>query len=253
MNGVLLEREQEDLLKALVEATRNVPRHQRERFLYAKIMGPDSIQHPGLPDQNLPIYEGDLDVLEREGLLNVTYGRQGVRFFDVSPLGFQLYEELQRRSAAPAQQVEEELMRYLDRDAFQRAHPAAHRKWSEAAERLWASDSQQQLTMIGHLCREAIQEFATSLVERHQPPGVDQDKAHDIIRLQAVLDQHRSQLGTTAALLDALVAYWRAVSGLVQRQVHGAQKEGRQLVWEDGRRVVFQTAIVMFEVDRTLS
>jgi hypothetical protein len=39
----------------------------------------------------------------------------------------------------------------------------------------------------------------------------------------------------------------------VQRQEHGAQKEGRPLVWEDGRRVVFQTAIVMFELDRALS
>ena len=78
------------------------------------------------------------------------------------------------------------------------------------------------------------------------------DKSRDINRIQAVVDQRRSQLGTTAALLDALVSYWRVVSGLVQRQEHGAQKEGRPLVWEDGRRVVFQTAIIMFEVDRML-
>jgi hypothetical protein len=141
----------------------------------------------------------------------------------------------------------------LDADALQRSYPEAHRKWADAAERLSRSDSQQQLTTIGHLCREAIQEFATALVEQHRPPGVDQDKAHDINRIQAVLDQHRSALGTTAALLDAFVSYWRAVSGLVQRQEHGAQKEGRPLVWEDGRRVVFQTAVVMFEIDRALS
>jgi hypothetical protein len=255
MNGVLLEGEQEDLLKALVEATRNTPRDQRQKFLYLKTTGPDFIRHPGLPGQNLPVYEGDLDVLEQEGLLNVTYsGRLNARSFDVSPLGFRVYEEIQRRSGAPAQQVEEELMRYLDADAFQGAHPVAHRKWTEAAERLSASDSQQQLTTIGHLCREAMQAFATGLVDHHQPPDVDTDKAHDVARIRSVLQQHTAKLGTTAAaFLGALLAYWGTVSDLVQRQEHGAQKEGRPLVWEDGRRVVFQTAVVMFEVDRALS
>jgi hypothetical protein len=252
MNGVLLEQEQEDLLKALVEAVRNVHRDQRQKFLFLKTLGPDFVRHPGLPDQNLPIYEGDLDVLEREGLLNVTYLTHGLSF-DVSPLGFRHYEEMQRRFGAPAQQVEEELMRYLDAEVFQRSHPVAHQKWSEAADRLWASDSQQQLTTIGHLCREAMQEFATALVDRHQPPGVDTDKAHDVARIRDVLNQHASKLGTTAVpFLDALITYWGTVSDLVQRQEHGAKKEGRPLVWEDGRRVVFQTAIVMFEVDRAL-
>jgi hypothetical protein len=145
------------------------------------------------------------------------------------------------------------LVRYLDSDAFQQSYPEAHRKWAEAAELLWKSDSQRQLTMIGHLCREAMQEFGTALVDRHQPSGVDADKAHDVARIRAVLDQHRPLLGTTAApFLDALLPYWGTVTDLVQRQEHGAQKEGRPLVWEDGRRVVFQTAVVMFEVDRVL-
>jgi hypothetical protein len=74
-----------------------------------------------------------------------------------------------------------------------------------------------------------------------------------VARIRSVLQQHAAKLGTTAApFLDALLVYWGTVSDLVQRQEHGAQKEGRPLVWEDGRRVVFQTAIVMFEVDRTL-
>jgi hypothetical protein len=255
MNGVLLEREQEDLLKALVEATRNIPRDQRQKFLFLKTMGPDFIRHPGLPDQNLAIYEGDLDILEQEGLLSVTYSaRHNGRSFDVSPLGFRVYEEMQRRSGAPAQQVEEELMRYLDADAFHQSYSVAYRRWAEAVELLWGSDSQQQLTTIGHLCREAVQEFATALVDRHQPPDMDTDRTHTVARTRAVLDQHASKLGTTAApFLDALLAYWGTVSDLVQRQEHGAKKEGRPLVWEDGRRVVFQTAVVMFEIDRALS
>jgi hypothetical protein len=199
------------------------------------------------------VHDGDIDILQAEGLLLVTQIGRWHRSFVVTPQGSALYKEIQHRSGAPTQQVEETLMRYLDSDAFQRSYPEAYRKWAEAGELLWKSDSQQQLTTIGHLCREAMQEFATALVERHQPPDVDTDKAHTVARTKAILNQHASKLGTTAApFFDALLGYWGTVSDLVQRQEHGAQKEGRPLVWEDGRRVVFQTAVVMFEVDRAL-
>jgi hypothetical protein len=180
------------------------------------------------------------------------YGRWGFSFV-VTPQGSSFYEEMQHRSGAPTQQVEEEPKRYLEADAFQRSYPEAYRKWAEAAELLWASDSQQQLTTIGHLCREAIQAFATGLVDRYQSPGVATDKAGDVARIRAVLDQHKPRLGkTTAPFPDALLAYWGTVSDLVQRQVHGAQKEGGQVILEDVRRVLFHTAIVMYEVDRAL-
>lgn len=55
------------------------------------------------------------------------------------------------------------------------------------------------------------------------------------------------------AFLDALLAYWGTASDLVQRQEHGNQKVGAALLWEDGRRVVFQTAMVMYEIERALS
>jgi hypothetical protein len=253
VNRVSLEQEQEDLLRVLVEASRNVPRDQRDDFHLMIDASGSSVMHPGLPGREVRVNKGDVDILQAEGLLLVTrYGRWD-RSFVVSPQGFGFYEELQRRSGAPAQQVEEELTRYLEADPFQRSYPEAYRKWAAAAERLWVSDSQEQLTTIGHLCREAMQEFATALVDRHQPLGVDTNKAHDVARIRDVLNQHASKLGTTTApFLDALLTYWGTVSDLVQRQEHGAQREGRPLVWEDGRRVVFQSAIVMFEVDRAL-
>lgn len=62
------------------------------------------------------------------------------------------------------------------------------------------------------------------------------------------------KLGTTEEpFLEAVVAYWGTVADLIERQEHGAQKEGEALTWEDARRIVFHTAIVMFEVDRSLS
>jgi hypothetical protein len=253
VTAISLEQEQEELLKALVEASRNVPRDQREEFHHLTDGDGSSIMHPGLPERQMRVHDGDIHILEAEGLVLVTQIGRWHRSFVVTPQGSALYEEMQRRSGAPTQQVEETLMRYLDSDAFQRAHPAVYRKWAEAAELLWKSDSQQQLTTIGHLCREAMQAFATGLVDRHEPPGVDTDTAHDVARMRALLDQHRPRLGTTAApFLDALLTYWGTVSDLVQRQEHGAQKEGHVLIWEDGRRVVFQSIVVMFEVDRAL-
>lgn len=53
-------------------------------------------------------------------------------------------------------------------------------------------------------------------------------------------------------MLDALLVYWGAVNDLIQRQEHGATKEGEALRWEDGRQVVFQTAVVMFEIARAI-
>jgi len=72
--------------------------------------------------------------------------------------------------------------------------------------------------------------------------------------IRAVLDINKTQFGEkTTEALDALVHYWGTVSDLIQRQEHGSQAAGRPLVWEDARRVVFQTAIVMFEIDNAVS
>jgi hypothetical protein len=124
----------------------------------------------------------------------------------------------------------------------------------QAESLLWECDSREQLTAIGHFCREALQEFATALADEHQPADVDKDIQHTVARIKAVLGLRRGDLGKTEKqFLDALITYWGTVSDLSQRQEHGAQKEGELLIWEDSRRVVFQTAIVMFEVDRSLS
>jgi hypothetical protein len=53
--------------------------------------------------------------------------------------------------------------------------------------------------------------------------------------------------------LDALIAYWGTVSDLLQRQEHGAQREGHDLVNEDARRVVFHTCLVIYELDRAIT
>lgn len=253
LDQILLEQEQKDLLVTVVEASRNVPRERREKFLVLETNEDTTVIHPGLPGQTAKVYSGDIDVLAQAGLINYNRLFDKLPQFDVSPLGYKYYGDLKQQTDHPVRQVELAITEYLRSERFQQVAAIAYRKWLEAERLLWVSDAQQQLTTIGHLCREAMQEFATALVERYQPPKVNTNKASDVARIRAVLDQQATVLGTTLKpFLDALLAYWGTVSDLVQRQVHGAQREGLPLVWEDARRVVFQTSVVMSEIDRAI-
>jgi len=99
-----------------------------------------------------------------------------------------------------------------------------------------------------------MQEFADVIIQRYSPPNAPSDKTKIINRIRAVLNTQAQKLGSTEkAFLEALLAYWGTVSDLVQRQEHGGQKEGSPLLWIDSRRVVFQIAIIMFEIDGVLS
>lgn len=252
--NILLEKEQEELLSLIVEAARNVPREQRQKFYVSgSISSPQSfLMHQGLPEGKILIYEGDVEILANTGLLRLTYGGNSMSF-DVTPMGFRYYEYLKQRSGQPVQRIEASIKNHLTSDLFQQKYAQAYQKWSNAEAMLWSSDSEQQLTTIGHLCREAVQEFASALVEQYQPFNVDQVKAHVVARLRVVLDLQSQRLGATyKPFLEALLSYWETVSDLIQRQEHGGQREDRPLVWEDARRVVFQTVIVMFEISSGL-
>lgn len=252
--SILLEPEQDELLCALVEAARNVSREERRKFVVIETNKGDFVQHPGFPGNTISTYKGDVEALEYEGLLRTSYGSTGTMSFDMSPLGFRYYEYLKQRSGQPVQEIERTIRHHLKTDQFQRTYSEAYQKWASAETILWESDSEEQLTTIGHLCREAMQEFAAAIVNQYQLPDVDKDKAHTVARIGAVLELRGEQLGETEKpFLHAILAYWGTVSDLVQRQEHGAQREREPLVWEDGRRVVFQTAVVMFEIDSALS
>ena len=251
--SIILEKEQEGLLTVLVEASRNVPRDRRQKFIAVQTLGRTLaiVSHPGLPKDFEGAYIGDLEILAQQGLLNLAYSRHGVNF-DVTPLGIRYYEWLKKKQGMPMEQIEQKVRVYLNAKTFQRKYPEAFEKWREAESLFWEADTTQKLTVIGHLCREAMQEFVTSLVERIQPPDVAKDKARTIARLKAVLASIPHLGSTEHSFLQALVAYWGTVSDLVQRQEHGAQREKESLLWEDGRRVVFYTMLVMYEVDRVV-
>ena len=253
-NSILLEPEQKELLVTLVEATRNVTRENKQKFEVSHTVSDDTLLHQGLPNGSLKIYIGDVEELAKVGLINLSFGQGGDRNFDVSPSGSAYYEHLKKQSGQPIDRIEGSVHTYLSSDKFLQKYSDAYKKWIDAENLLWKSESEQQLTTIGHLCREAIQEFANILILQLQPPGVDIDKSHDIKRIEAILRFRAAELGQTEEpFLEALLGYWASTSTLIQRQEHGAQKEGQALVWEDARRIVFHTAILMYEVDMAIS
>lgn len=250
---ILLEPEHRELLALVIEASRNVRREQREPFLVIRHRGGEFLHHGGLGSNN-ETYLGNVEALANEGLINFSsYRPSGNPSFNVTPLGFRYYEYMKQQIGEPVEQVQDELVSYIDSAPFKARYPNAYAKWHEAQNRLCVSESERELTTIGHLCREAMQEFADTLVTLHNLSDVDDDKAHTIARIRAVLAHRESHLGKThKAFLKSLLSFWGAVSDLVQRQAHGAQRESEPLKWEDARRVAFQTLIVMYEIDRAM-
>jgi hypothetical protein len=250
-----LDEYQEKLLIDLVEAERRVPREKRQHFYVAHRVGPPGVHlmHEGWKETERRVFEGDIDTLARAGFIVVSVERGNTLFYVTQP-GFAFYADMMARKGQPLERIQNISREYLASASFQRRYPAAYAKWSQAEALLWSSDSVASFTTIGHLAREAMQEFATALVERYRPAAVEPDRAKTVSRVRAVLDSRSASIGTTTKdFSDALLAYWGTVSDLVQRQEHGAQREKAALVWSDARRVVFQVAIVMFEIDQVLS
>jgi hypothetical protein len=131
---------------------------------------------------------------------------------------------------------------------FAAQFPGAFDAWAAADERLWQDDTATNLTTIGHSVREAMQSFATAMVEQYGPPAVDPDVSMVEKRLGAVIAAHRERLGEARRdALEALGTLWTKTNRLVQRQEHGAQKEGEPVTWSDARRIVYLTMFLMVE------
>lgn len=250
--SIILEQEQKDLLYWMIEHIRNVPRNKRCKFIVSHHHGGCTLICHGLPNRD--VAPGDLEALSDVGLLRQGYGSTGSPNFDITPLGNRYYKYLRTKEGEPLKIIEECVFKYFEQGSFQRNYTRSYEKWSNAANLLWNSESPDQLTTIGHLCRESIQEFATKLVEKYKPENVDSNKAHTKSRLKSVSDHLKNKMGDTEKeFIDVLIDYWDKLIELIQRQEHGSIREKSVLIWEDGRRIVFHTAILMFEIDRIIN
>lgn len=242
------------LLADLVEAYRSVPRSERRPILAFQTVSSYNLMlsHPGIAKDHPGAYPADLRELQGEGMITVNLESNGARFIDVTQKGLDAYVSYRTRPGRPGPQVEKAVSQYVDSDQFRRRHTNALLKWERAADLLWKSDSSTDYSAIGHYCREAAQEFATSLLILYPvadaPIEIEKSKA----RVAAVLRTHATGSERIAAQASTLLAHWSSVIDLMQRQEHGSQKATDPLTWEDGRRVAFATLFSMTELDRLL-
>ncbi len=250
-----LQSDQTNLLALLVEAHRSVERSQRQPFLTALEM--DGIRvglnHPGLGDRTHTT-EYDLAILQRQGLILVReLDHPGTLEFHITPEGISYYEQIREKEAEGVRQVELSVQQYLYSTIFRERHGQALDRWLEAQGALWVADSGSEHTRIGHICREAVQEFAKSALELSKATDFETNPTKTIERIRAVIKSCKPGAGkTTVACLDALLRCLEKLIPLIQRQEHGSQREGSNLLWKDSRRVVFHTAILMYEIDSVI-
>lgn len=252
LDRIRLMPQQIDLLCKLVEVERSVPDEKRGKFIVSSCIGrvSDTFMHPvGLQVVGC---SQDVEILGQYGLVSIGTSSRGTMNFFVTPDGFLFYEHIKLQGPR-AERVEEEMRAHLSSDDFKRVFPLAFEKWIQADSQLWSSDSREQLTTVGHLCREAMQDFADELMNVLAVPEPHPPKDKTVARLRKTFDTSPRRVSkTTRDFLDALIGYWGAVSDLAQRQEHGSQRDGGELLWEDARRLVFQTLVVFYEIQHTL-
>lgn len=253
---IILEPEQKELFIRIVEKVKSLPRDDRMKMINIKTAAGGGWLT--IPSRNSGIHEikgfvdGDLDELSSKGLLRKSYGRKGGENFVVSPEGYQYYDWLMKQQGKPVERIEKQTFRYLEFEDFRKTYPEAYRKIKQAEESLWAAEKEEQFTTIGHLCREAIQDFADDIYKQVMGSEYDGPKTHTNNRIDTVITE-QCDSKKVRKYLRALFDYWKAVGGLIQKQEHRAEKEKEQLTWEDTRRVVFQTVNVMAELHKTFN
>lgn len=246
--AMTLEREQEDLLLAMVDAARGARRDEQQWHLGGQnaneMTGPWGARRVLPRDVETLCEAGFLDAVH----LNYVYGNDYV----ITAQGYFNADAIRHRRSPGFAGQEADTRRLLDSSAFREAYPNAFARWSEAEQAL-RSSPETELTTVGHKAREAMQAFATELIDMYSPADVEPDPALVNKRLGAVIAKYLPQLGDARAnLLKALGDYSEACMAVIQRQEHGGQKEGHPLAWADGRRAVFHVASVMYEFATTI-
>jgi len=137
---------------------------------------------------------------------------------------------------------------YIDEDVLYTRYPNAYGRWRDGLE-LFQTNPERHATHIGLACRDAMIRFASDLAAR-SGLELETKPSWTVDRIRAVLRPYSADTGSTvAAFADALLVYWGCVSDLVQRQVHGGETDNL-FNKADSERVLYQTLIVMYELDR---
>jgi hypothetical protein len=164
--------------------------------------------------------------------------------------------------------VADYLFAYLEDERFKSAYLQAYERWSQASAMLYSAGSKDSLLVAGQRARETIEEFVRALAGSAEPPGWNSFATGTSPEdLPTLIETYRPRLGDARCdFLQTLFDYWRVLNDVVERQQdgverqqdgveqlrHGGQEVGEPLRWEDARRVVVLTALLMVEIDRSL-
>lgn len=242
---------QKALLRTLVEAGKVGTTEENRTFLVASSLdGSFILPYAGseLPD---PVDEADVHILVDHGYVGILkYNKNGEPVYYVTNEGIEFISaDTAERGPQPFVQQAVSLVDEKLPPEFGRASELM----KEAVSKLVQAQEEHGWSEVGHKCREALQEFAEVLYTQHVPSSQQESipREKTVQRLKAVVRQLRGRVGdTTSQLLDTLIEYWRAVSDLVNKVEHRSQREDRPLTWDDARRAVLYSYLVMAELAR---
>lgn len=166
----------------------------------------------------------------------------------ISPQGLKKTYEL--RAAERSARIDAQLTEHIDEAAFAGRYPVAYEKWRDAFD-LYELGPERHATRIGHDCRDAINAFAADLVRLHDLE-IEQAVSTTKNTVRAAFAAQSGGSKRVHSFLNALLAYWEALIGLVMRQDHAGERPRSPVDAEDSRRLVFHTLIVMAEIDSAL-
>jgi hypothetical protein len=253
----LVTRKQDELLYALVRAARCLDLPEPVEFHLtdtASGKAESRITHPCLPGGQVSAARSDVEALIRKGLLRQSDTTGDSMAFDIDPRGFEVFRQKARAEHRPVPRMGISARAHMDGSSFEQAYPIAYDKWAQAEALLPADDPTPTGQSVYQLCNEALLTFAGYLEAKF---GVDDPKrmdapAHE--RIRTLLES--KEMGVETAdrhFLTALLSNWRSLVGRVQNQGETAPSEDGALHWQDLHLAVFHTAVVMFEIDRSLA
>jgi len=243
--------QQDELLRALVEASRAHPEAPRQPYIALRSQSSSGdIIHPTL-GPNFHAYFDDVQALGQAGLLQVTASDSSQIVFNLAAAAYALYAQLELKGREPVDRLGDQVRRYMQSDQFRKRHLEAFEAWKKAEERLWTvADDGIGFTDIGHHCWQASIAFATDLARGTSAEPLNPELTK--VRMKAAVEA-ADVSEQTQELLARLIELWSAAQDLVQRQRHGAAKTGVSLTWQDARRVVFYTGLCMLEINELLA
>ncbi|MCH7826912.1 MAG: hypothetical protein IIC75_02885 [Bacteroidetes bacterium] len=248
-----LEEEQINLLCQIVDAHRNVTTSKRTDFIVTSDVTSDTMLHPGFSKGCTDVVIVDLRILDSSGLIKIYYpNNPGTEFsFTLTSRGFQYYEFIKDKSINPIERIQKEILSFINIPSFEQRYQKAFLKWKESEKLLWSTNTEINLSTVGLLCREALQELLEILITRNQLEEEYPKKDKTKNRVKALINnKNLTSSSTIIKLLEKFYEFWDMLNDLVQRQVHHGLNENETIVLDDAKRVVIYTVIIMKELDK---